>query len=104
MSGMNTDFTPKSIMVQEAEFFRFVFFCSRCDDAYTTGRIIAGNAAEARKIAEKEARPYFNLCHRCGQWVCDGHYNEDVMQCMKCAPRSRTHPVSKRSMSTNRAL
>ncbi len=66
---------------------KFTFLCCLCDIGYTTGWIIASSAGEAKKIAEQEARPYFNRCHKCGRWVCDNHYNEDVMMCTVCAPQ-----------------
>jgi len=67
--------------------FRFTFTCELCDCNHTTGRILAESVGAARIIAAREARPLFNRCHICGKWVCDTHYNEDVMQCVDCAPR-----------------
>lgn len=31
-------------------------------------------------------KPNFNLCHKCGKWVCDVMYNADVLMCVDCAP------------------
>ena len=33
-----------------------------------------------------EGRSHFNLCHKCGKWVCDAMYNADVMHCADCTP------------------
>lgn len=85
---MKQDFPLKSAMVEEDGFYRFTFFCSLCDAGHTTGRICASSAGAARVIAEQDARPYFNRCHRCGKWVCDAHYNESVFMCTSCAPRA----------------
>ena len=30
---------------------------------------------------------HFNMCHACGKWVCDLHYNEETMNCVECAPK-----------------
>ena len=84
---MGADFSLKSVMVEEKEFFAFTFYCEVCNQGYTTGKIIATSAMKARDIAIQEARPYFNRCLACGSWICDRHYNEDVMKCTKCAPR-----------------
>ena len=66
--------------------YRFQYFCSMCDFEHTTDWINAANEDEARAIAEKEARTYFNGCHKCGQWICDGHFNMGEMMCADCAP------------------
>ncbi len=85
---MSGDFALKSVMVQEEGFYRFTFFCEMCDGGFTTGRISAPSVLEARRIAQLEARPYFNCCHKCGKWICDEHYNENVFMCTACAPRN----------------
>ena len=84
---MGADFSLKSVMVEEKDFFAFTFYCEICNKGYTTGKISASSAIEARVIALQEARPQFNRCQACGIWICDRHYNEDVMKCTKCAPR-----------------
>jgi len=85
---MDSALTLKSVMTQEGVYLRFTFSCALCDRSHTTQRIYAESISEARAIAAKEARPLFNRCHGCGSWVCDEHYNEDVMQCTACAPRA----------------
>jgi uncharacterized OB-fold protein len=56
-----------------------------CDYSYTTGWITAGSEDEARLLAEKEARQYFNGCYKCGRWICDEHYDKNEMMCVDCA-------------------
>ena len=84
---MTPDFSLKSAMAQEGDSFRFTFYCELCGGGHSSGKIAAPSAAEARRIAEQEARPLFNQCHWCGKWICDTHYNEDVMLCTTCAPK-----------------
>ena len=93
---MSPEMTLKSVMEQDETFYRFTFFCELCDHSHTTGRIRAESVAEARGIAAREARLLFNRCHACGRWVCDAHYNEDIMQCVICVPK-RLLPESKTS-------
>lgn len=86
---MKTEFTARSRMDREGSTYSFSFYCSYCGASYTTSPIIGENDEEAFVIAKMRARPYFNLCHKCGKWVCDIHYNEDLMQCVQCAPRHK---------------
>jgi hypothetical protein len=81
------DFTAKSTMAEENGRYRFTFLCALCGEGRSTQPIAADTAQEALEAARREARVYFNRCHRCGRWVCDDHYNEDVMLCTGCAPR-----------------
>jgi hypothetical protein len=60
-----------------------------CDYSYTTGWIAAGSDDEAQLLAEKEARHYFNGCHKCGRWICDDHYDMNEMMCVDCAQLPR---------------
>lgn len=86
--GGRADFTCKSAMVAQDGAFRFTFFCELCDCGYTTQPLAAAvTVKEAFEMAQREARPYFNRCQSCSRWVCDQHYNEDLMLCTACAPR-----------------
>ena len=83
------DFTPKSTMTEKDGKFQFTFFCELCDEGCTTEPSRAATVKEAFEQAQREARPYFNRCHNCHRWICDSHYNEDVMMCTVCAPRNQ---------------
>lgn len=41
---------------------------------------------ELEKAWTEEGREHFNLCHKCGKWVCDAMYNADVLHCADCTP------------------
>lgn len=86
-NGELAEFTSKSSMVVQGETFQFAFVCDLCDGSYITRPIRASSAKEALEQARLEARRHFNRCHCCGRWICDDHYNEDVMMCTACAPR-----------------
>ena len=83
------EFTSKSTMTEENGTYRFTFFCERCDKGYTTQPIHADSVKEAFDRAQQQVRKHFNRCHSCYRWVCDGHYNEDLMMCTVCAPRKQ---------------
>ena len=80
-------FTASYTMSREPCGYRFLFRCADCASGYGTGLITAESVEDAYGFAVNEARRCFNACHKCGEWVCDAHYNEDEMQCLKCAPR-----------------
>lgn len=84
---MSLEFTSKSRVVRDEGKYVFTFFCDMCDRGCTTQVTGADSQKTAMKRAREEARQYFNLCHRCRKWVCDTHYNEDVMLCVECAPK-----------------
>ena len=84
----SADLPSKSMMVAQGGAFQFTFYCELCDSGYTTPSIAAEGVQEAFNQAQQEARRYFNRCHHCHRWVCDGHYNEDLMMCTACAPRT----------------
>lgn len=81
------DFSKLCTMSQEGEVYSFTFFCELCDAGHTVKTVGTTNVSDARETAAKEAMRYFNRCHKCEKWVCDTHYNEDVMLCTDCAPR-----------------
>ncbi len=80
-------FTSRSRVSRDGEKYIFTFFCDLCDCGYTTEAIAADSQEAAAEKSGEEARRHFNLCHRCHKWVCDAHYNEDVMLCVVCAPK-----------------
>lgn len=84
---MKTEFTAKKKIHQEGNTYIITFYCDYCSAGYTSSPITSENEDEALFIAKKRAQPYFNLCHRCGKWVCDIHYNEYAMECVECTPR-----------------
>jgi hypothetical protein len=84
MTGDN--FTSKYHISCVGDSYRFQFFCSLCEHHHTSGWISADTQEQARLLAEKEAKKYFNKCHKCGKWICDEHYNRDEMVCVECAP------------------
>lgn len=85
---MSLAFTPKGRVIRDGDKYVFTFFCDLCDCGYTTETINADGRKRAVEQAGEEARRHFNLCHRCQKWVCDVHYNEDVMYCIACAPKN----------------
>jgi hypothetical protein len=80
----NKKYTVNYTMTHSDGGYRYTFFCALCDFHYKTGWISADAEAEARGLAEKEARPHFNGCHACGRWICDGHYDRQAMLCVEC--------------------
>lgn len=84
---MKAEFAPRMDIKREGGAYNFSFYCHYCRTGYTTSPITAANEDQALLIAKKRAQPYFNLCHKCGKWVCDSHYNEDLMECFVCAPK-----------------
>ena len=84
---MKTEFTARNGMHREGDTYSFSFYCDYCRAGYTTSPINTKNEYEAFTLARKMAKPYFNLCHKCGKWVCDTHSNEGLMQCIECAPK-----------------
>lgn len=66
--------------------FRVNFYCSEGDQNITSD-IFDSDYEEAVRLAWQESRKYFNRCHQCGAWVCDEHYNENVMKCVLCQPK-----------------
>ena len=45
---------------------------------------------ELKFVWERECKPYFNHCQRCGKWVMDAMYNADVLECVACSPWEET--------------
>ncbi|MGI6358059.1 MAG: hypothetical protein ACOX2K_05110 [Bacillota bacterium] len=82
-------FTAKCLTDQEPGGFHFTFFCALCNHSYTVSLFASGSLQSCLRLAEQEARLHFNRCTSCHRWVCDEHYDEDVMKCTICAPRAR---------------
>lgn len=79
---------PKKYIVTRIEnAYEYTFFCDVDDFGYTTKPYSGIIAEETLEKAWQEAKAYFNRCHQCGAWVCDQHYNEDVMKCTSCNPK-----------------
>lgn len=66
---------------------RITFFCNAGDKKYTIDIYDSQTVEQALKIAWNELKKNFNRCHQCKAWVCDEHYNEDVMKCILCQPK-----------------
>lgn len=41
---------------------------------------------ELEKAWSQEGKASFNLCRKCGKWVCNAMFNADVLMCVECAP------------------
>ncbi len=67
--------------------FRIIFYCNAGDKKYTKEIYNSHSVDHAINIAWQESKVFFNRCHQCGAWVCDEHYNEDVMKCITCKPK-----------------
>ncbi len=86
---MALEFTSKARVIRNGEFYWCTFFCDLCDYGYSAEPVAAESPGGAIRKAREQARRHFNLCHRCKKWVCDRHYNEDVMLCVECEPKNR---------------
>jgi len=86
-------YKAKYTVEKENDSYRFKYICGLCDWHYTTGLIDADSEDDAMKIAEDEARLYFNGCRKCGRWICDEHYDMDKMVCAECAPTSSSDEI-----------
>ena len=64
------------------------FFCEASGIAMaTTHSYRCENPDRELEMAwTEEGRKHFNLCHKCGRWVCDAMYNADVLHCVDCTP------------------
>ena len=67
--------------------FRVTFYCRSCEKTVTKEIYNIDSVEEAIKLAWQDTKKYFNRCNKCGEWVCDEHYNEDVMKCVLCQPK-----------------
>lgn len=89
---MTAVFTKRYETHKTSRGFQFTFYCDLCDSCVTTGEYVTDSFEKALYQAQADARRYFNMCHACGRWTCDEHYNEDLMQCIECSPRKERRP------------
>ncbi len=75
-------------VLKEDKGIRYRFFCQASGMAMMTSKRYLGTDPEQElEIAwNNEGRGHFNLCHKCGRWVCDAMYNADVLHCVDCTP------------------
>lgn len=78
-------FTRRYDTVRVRHGFRFIFYCDLCEAGYETDEYLIESFHTAFERAQEEAQYYFNMCHKCGKWICDEHYNQDIMQCVECS-------------------
>lgn len=52
---------------------------------------------EAFKLAQNEAMGHFHKCPKCGRWVCDICWNDEVGLCKEDAPRAATEIAAARA-------
>lgn len=83
---MSKAFTKRYDTIKTPCGFRFAFYCDLCDKEYLTREYATSSFMEAFYQAQEEAQLQFNMCHQCGIWTCDEHYNQNVMACIRCAP------------------
>lgn len=81
------NYPEKFNIISSHDVLLVTFYCSKCNMNVTQEINNVNNMEQALTEAWKEARIYFNRCHECGAWVCDYHYNEDVMKCAFCQPK-----------------
>ncbi len=80
-------YSAKYTVEQQGGGYRFHFYCAFCGYHHSTGLISAAGETEALKIAERQAREFFNGCRLCGRWVCDRHFDMEHMVCGECADK-----------------
>lgn len=67
---------------------KYSFYCE------LSGALVCTTHPYSEKQPERElerawleiGKANFDLCHKCGRWVCDVMYNADVLMCVDCAP------------------
>ncbi len=79
---------PSYRVIADSGGSRYRFFCDLSGAAVcTTNPIRALTADEELTLAwEREGKERFNMCTRCGKWVCNAMYNADVLECVDCSP------------------
>jgi len=100
---MSLPLTRKSVDRSDKERFIFSFYCDCCGNEWTslpmffmTGGFSTIEHEEARQLvwtyehktafehANLDARIKFNLCLKCGRWVCNECYNTENNVCKVC--------------------
>ena len=76
----------------DREGMRYQFFCALSGALVCTTRPFHADASEEGLMFawETEGKKHFNHCSKCGNWVIDGMYNVDVLECVDCAPYETT--------------
>ena len=75
---------PKKYTKEETSSgFVFSFYCDLCKHSVVSPVLTEDSPDTAWDAAQKK----FNMCHKCGKWVCDTHYNEEEMTCIECTPK-----------------
>jgi len=87
MAGKSNLTAPYRI-ITDAGGNRYRFFCALSGAAMCTTQPVLGDTQEEELALawDNEGKQHFNMCHRCGAWVCDAMYNADVCECVDCAP------------------
>lgn len=94
---MNKAFTQRYKTHRTANGFGFSFYCDLCEKSFNTDIIATYSFAWAFQQAQVIAKLHFNKCHKCGKWVCDQHYNENVMMCIECQPKDEAVKIVKKA-------
>ncbi|MDO4562413.1 MAG: hypothetical protein Q4C12_01120 [Clostridia bacterium] len=61
----------------------FSFCCDLCGHSVMSPAL----SEDSPRKAWETVRHHFNMCHECGRWICDTHYNEEKMTCIECVPK-----------------
>ena len=61
----------------------FSFYCDLCGHSVASAPL----GEDLPEKAWEASKQHFNMCHKCGKWVCDIHYNEEEMTCVACVPK-----------------
>jgi hypothetical protein len=81
---MSEGFTQHYKRKKHLNGYSFIFFCDLCNKKYETEIINQTPFQDTLALAQKIAKQYFNKCHKCERWICDEHYNENLMLCTLC--------------------
>lgn len=67
---------------------KYNFYCELSGGLICTTHPYAesNSVFELEKAWQEEGKVNFNLCRKCGKWVCNAMYNADVFMCVECAP------------------
>lgn len=90
---MGERFTNKYDTYKTEKGYRFTFYCDLCSFPVMSGTLINDSFDSALEQAQTYAKRYLNMCHKCGKWICDRHYNENEMQCIECCPVSEERQI-----------
>jgi len=93
---MNKAFTQRYKTHRTANGFGFTFYCDLCEKPFSTDIIVTYSYTEAFQQAQVMAKLHFNKCHKCGKWVCDEHYNKNVMMCIECQPKGEAVEIARK--------